>query len=712
MSLLFTLASVLTAALLFLVQPMVARMVLPAFGGSPQVWTTAMLFFQTALLAGYGYTHLTTTHLKRRTQPWFHLVVMILPLMLLPITLTIVPSGGGGVTPSIELLGALLIGVACPFVIIATSGPLVQRWFSWTDHPRAHDPYFLYAAGNVGSIGGLLAYPFLIEPYFDIEAQSRLWTVGYVLAMALLASCALIVHRRPARSAAVGSNLEKSESPLSWRRMAYWMLLAFVPSSLMLSVTAHLSTDVAAVPMLWVVPLATYLLTFAIAFSRVGSRVLQAATPMMPALVVVAVSIRSAYLGVWPTIAIQVMLVFLGGVVAHGKLSEDRPAPSQLTCFYLVVAVGGALGGLFNGLVAPLIFPTVFEYGVSAALALSLVIHWKEIVVGASRWAMPARFAVAVTLGMLPVALLLLSEFELLPAGSWLSGLTVLIVVIPLVTVLGRSGAVGAAVAAVALLPPMLQIARAEMVARTFFGVHRVIRSDATVQLVHGSTVHGAQDMSSTESRRRAISYYHSEEPLGDVFRTTADAKVVGVLGLGAGAIAAYGQPGQRFVFHEIDPMIVRIARERFTYLADTQADVEIVLGDGRLTLAGIDGRYKLLVVDAFTSDAIPVHLLTLEAVQIYLKVVEPTGIIAFNISNRYLDLGPVLRGIADELGIVVLERYGQGVAEGAVRSRWAVLARESETLHPLREDGWTELTMESQLWTDQHSSLWSLLRK
>jgi hypothetical protein len=269
---------------------------------------------------------------------------------------------------------------------------------------------------------------------------------------------------------------------------------------------------------------------------------------------------------------------------------------------------------------------------------------------------------------------------------------------------------VGLAVAFVGIIPGILVIAGAETVDRTFFGVHRVTLEDSMLELSHGTTVHGKQDMTSPESRRRATGYYHPEEPLGDVMRIKGDSGVVGVLGLGAGGLAAYGREGQTLVFHEIDPAVVRIAKQQFRYLTDTPAQVEIVLGDGRLTLAGIQERYGLLVIDAFISDAIPVHLLTLEAMRVYLGAIEPDGMILFHISNRYLELGPVLRGAADELGIVALERRGRGLGEGAFPSHWVVLAREWKTIDLLRDAGWSELAVEPQLWTDQRSSLWSAL--
>lgn len=478
----------------------------------------------------------------------------------------------------------------------------------------------------------------------------------------------------------------------------------------MLAVTAHLSTDVAAVPMLWVIPLATYLLTFTLAFSRFGPVALRLATVLAPPAVVAAIAVQPRTFGTTTVVLLQVLLVLVGGLVAHGRLSQDRPHPSQLTRFYLAIAVGGALGGIFNGLLAPLIFPAVFEYGLITALTLGLVIRWREPVAGAATWPKPLRLAAGTLLPAVPVALLSLSVLNALPSNTFLRIVTVGAFVVPLTTSLGRSGIIGLAVAIICVLPQVFQLIGATSVERTFFGVHRVVQRDSILQLIHGTTVHGTQDITSAHSRRQAISYYHPEEPFGDLMRLRGQEPVVGVLGLGAGGIAAYGQPGQTIVFHEIDPAVVRIARQEFTYLRDTPARIEIVLGDGRLTLAGMQERYGLLVTDAFSSDAVPVHLLTLEAIQQYLKAIKPHGVIAVNISNRYLDLAPVLKGAAEELGIAALERRGEGLGRGTQPSRWVALAREWETIDPLRESGWAEIPPPHLLWTDQRSSLWSVL--
>jgi hypothetical protein len=727
MAFVFTLTSVITAALLFLVQPMVARMVLPAFGGSPQVWTTAMLFFQTALLAGYGYTHLATNFFNRRAQLWVHLIVLAIPLAFLPIQLTVAPSGTEGIAPSLELLGALTLGVAVPFVVIASSGPLVQRWFSWSGHAWANDPYFLYAAGNIGSIGGLLFYPFLVEPNLSVVQQSRYWMFGYWGAATLLASSAIWVMRSmPEHEAELTKTVSKT--PVDWWQIGYWMMLAFIPSSLMLGITSHLSTDVASMPMLWIFPLVAYLLTFTIAFSRYGAPALKLATLVAPAVVVAAIMLRVQVFGTNIAIAIQVVLMLVGGLVAHGKLSENRPAPSQLTRFYLVMSIGGALGGLFNGLVAPLIFPHVFEYGLALTATIALVTSWKDPVVGSEKLTWILWMPLGLILFVIPIIPVMIArdQLESIPAslggyGLWVALFVVMILMLPMFSSLGRSLVVCLGVGVASLIPQIKEITNSKSIERTFFGVHRVTQEGDLLKLVHGTTAHGQQNMKSLESRSQATTYYHADQPFGDLIGLLSGPAHIGVVGLGAGSIAAYGSKDRPITFLEIDPAVVRIAETQFAYIKDARdrgADIKIELGDGRLTLSRKAGVYDLLAIDAFSSDAIPVHLLTVEAVQVYLNSLKPDGIIGIHISNHYLDLVPVLAGTAKELNLAMLRRRGTKVEGKFEASEWVVIARDPDRIAALKEvngledAGWTELSGRKVVWTDQRSSVWAVRRK
>lgn len=716
MIILFTLTSIVTAALLFLVQPMVARMVLPAFGGSPQVWTTAMLFFQTALLAGYGYTHLATNRLSRRVQLVVHFVVLALPLILLPIALTVAPSGKGGLAPSFELLWALTIGVAAPFVMVATSGPLVQRWFSWTNHAHAQDPYFLYAAGNIGSIGGLLAYPFLIEPNFSVAEQSQLWTYGYWLAIALLAACALTVGSRmlPEETLSVTN---KPVQKIPGSQIFSWMLLAFIPSSLMLGVTAHLSTDVASMPMLWVFPLVAYLLSFTIAFSSWGPLAFRLASWIAPAWLLAALVFRATMIGTAPAIAIQVVLVLIGGLLGHGKLAASRPEPSRLTLFYLILSIGGALGGLFNSLIAPLIFPHVFEYGLILTATLGLVTQWKQPADG-KRWPIWIWLPAGLLLFFAPILIVmsveLKSHLKWLPEENWQATLVLIVVVLPFLSRISRSNVYFIGFGLASILALFMQVNTALMMKRTFFGIHRVVRDKDLLMLAHGTTIHGRQDFSTDETRQQPLVYYHRKQPCGDLMQVAPETAHIGVVGLGAGTIAAYGTSQRPVTFHEIDPAISEIAQQQFQYIRDARdrgCQVEIVMGDGRLTLQNRNKVYDILLVDAFSSDSIPVHMLTVEGIRVYLDATKDDGLIGIHVSNRYLDLLPVLAGAAEELNLQILQKRGKKLENSADVSHWTVIARTPEQVERLKALDWKEMPEQKIIWTDQRSSIWAIRR-
>jgi spermidine synthase len=700
-------------------------MVLPAFGGSPQVWTTSMLFFQVALLVGYGYTHVTTQRLGPRIQPRFHVYLALLPLVLLPIAVDVIPSGRGGNYPSFELLAGLTLGVAAPFVLVATSGPLIQRWFSWTDHPAAQDPYFLYSAGNVGSAVGLISYPLLLEPTMSVQRQSQFWAGGYVVALLLLVACARLVEQRrslvpkyifeEARGeAGQASEMCKTQPApptvrrIGRRRRLRWIVFAFVPSSAMLAATSHLSTDVAAIPMLWVMPLGVYLLTFSIAFGRAGPAARQLATYLAGPLVVAAIVVNPVSFGVTAAVIVQILFVAVAGTIGHGLLAADRPPPSDLTRFYVLIAVGGALGGVANSLIAPLVFPTILEHPLVAAATLALVIRWREPMPLVGR-SMAIRWVVGSGLASVPLGLFILVSLERLPSNRALALVLLAVLLAPLAPRGARVGVIGVSVVVIGVLPALIQISGAELIDRTFYGVHRVFADTEEVTLVHGTTVHGMQSVLSEETRRLPQSYYHQQGPVGDLYAAYGVQGNVGVVGLGSGVMAAYGVPGQTMVFHEIDPSVAKIAGEWFSYIEDSQATVEISLGDGRLTVGGSEESYALLVLDAFTSDAIPIHLLTVEAFASYLETMDPGGVIALHISNRHLDLAPVASGLAEAHGLSVLQRTDKGDADRPPSS-WVAFAEDGATLREMEGADWKPIDIAPITWTDSRSSLWSII--
>jgi SAM-dependent methyltransferase len=703
------------AGLLFLVQPMVARLLLPLYGGSATVWSTSSLFFQVVLLAGYLYTDRTTSLLSRGAQRRLHVVVMLLPLLLLPLALPGNAAPPDDLSPVLWLLRTLLVVVGFPFLVLATTGPLVQKWYSWSGRHRAGDPYFLFAASNLGSFVGLLSYPFLIEPVLRLETQLRLWSVLFVLFVVLTGTCLTIPLRGGARSGAQAEAAPRPAVPRPSRlRVARWAAWAFLPSALMLAVTSHVSTDIAAIPLLWVVPLSIYLATFVIAFSHTGRTppVTAARVAVGLALLAAVGSYSTGLAPVWAMVLIQVVMLAAVAYAAHGHLAADRPDPQHLTGFYLVVAVGGALGGLLNGVVAPLMFDRVLEYAFLVAAVPLLLVGAQ----GRRPQADPVRsrrhrtrllgVAVAVTV---PVAVIapFISERRDLAAAVLLVPLVAVALVLPLYP---RISVV--AIALVVAVPMAIDSRDVMDHRRTFYGSYAVTGDDEAHRLRHGTTLHGLQFLD--ERRGEPTTYYAPTGPLGDVL-TEPSLVDVAVVGLGVGTVAAYGEPGQRYTFYEIDDEVVDIAADPslFTYLRDTKADVRTVVGDGRLRLAEEPAEsFDVIVLDAFSSDAIPVHLLTAEALAEYLTRLRPGGTIAVHISNRVFDLRPVLRGAADTLGLdaLVSEKTG-GEGAGATASTWVVLGSEGSLSRLQGQPGWTSLPETSVEWTDDFSSLLAVLR-
>jgi hypothetical protein len=732
------------AALVFLVQPMVAKMVLPLFGGSPNVWNTSMVFFQGALLVGYGYAHVSIRLLGVRRQLLLHLAVLALPLAALPIALPAFAAPPTGAPPAFWLLGVLLVAAGAPYTAVTTASPVLQGWFAGTDHPAARDPYFLYAMGNAGSLLGLLAYPFLIEPNLPVVGQRLVWAAGYVLFVLLVCACAIVLLRRrqPGRS---DSTVESSSptdaleaaggepsADVTWRRRLRWVLLAFVPSSLMLGVTNFLSTDIAAVPLLWVIPLGLYLVTFILAFGRRSADVPRVAGIALPVLVVALAltMVQAISLPIWLVILLHLATFFAAALLAHGLLALDRPAPARLTEYFFLLSVGGVLGGIFNALVAPLVFNFVLEYPLVIVLAL-LLRPRRAPQATPGEVSRPVRFArYRWTLDLLlPLALYLAVLILLVVATVTLRGPAVAQAA-KLVLVLGALAAVAfitkpvrfalcvGAVLAVALLVGGASL----LTERTFFGVYRVVASSHRHLLVHGTTVHGAQNFRGTPSSD-PLTYYHRTGPVGQAFEAVGRIRPIeswAVVGLGSGSMVSYATPAQSVTIYEIDPVVVSIARDPryFTYLRDARADVRVVLGDGRLTLRDApDGSLDLLFLDAFSSDAIPTHLMTREALQLYVSKLRPNGLVLFNASNRFLDLRAALEPTARSLGLSGLyqvdTRLDVAPPGDKETSIWVVLAARPEALAPLAADlRWHAIDgARGPVWSDDFSDVLSLIQ-
>lgn len=725
-----------SSALLFWVQPMFAKMVLPMLGGTPGVWNTCMVFFQGSLLAGYIYAHAATAWLGVRRQAALHVGLLLLPLSTLPIAVSMGWSPPVEENPIPWLLALLLVSVGLPFFVISASAPMLQKWFASTGHPAAKDPYFLYRASNLGSMLGLLAYPALLEPTLQLAEQSWLWSWGYGLLILLTLGCAVILWRGPVsatHSLSLGAShdshglltIEDSGSGLTVSRRIRWVALSFAPSSLMLGVTTHLSTDIAAIPLLWVIPLALYLFSFVLVFARKPILSHQFMVRRLPFLILAsAITIFSkATQPVWLLMPLHLLTFFVAAMVCHGEMAKDRPPTRHLTEFYLWMSVGGVLGGLFNALVAPMVFSTVVEFPL-AMVAASLLLPCRS---PDQQKPLSRRldFLLPLALGLVTTGLVLALQ------SSWMSNRLTHIIIFGLSALIclsfgSRPIRFGLGVGAIMLgtmyyTGPYQRILHAE---RSFFGVYRIMldREEKYRLLFHGTTIHGAQSLDPAH-RLEPLSYYYVTGPIGQLFATfngTSAKPQVAVIGLGTGSLACYGKPGHHWTFYEIDPTVERIARDSryFTYLRDCPPEIDVVLGDARLSLVKAPGRrYDLIILDAFSSDAIPLHLLTRQAMKLYLSKLAEGGILALHITNRHLNLKPVLGDLAKDMGLVSLVQGDRKISEaekkrGKAASTWAVMARRSADLGKMAQDPrWKPLAGRSvaELWTDDFSNILSV---
>ena len=729
----YTVTILLSAVLLFLVQPMFARMVLPLLGGTPAVWNTCMVFFQATLLLGYLYAHLSAKWLSPKRQAMVHLCVMALPALLLPIA---VPGNWQPPTtgnPVCWLLALLSVSVGLPFFVIATTNPLLQKWFSATGHPACKDPYFLYAASNAGSLLALISYPLLLEPSLRLAEQGWLWSAGYGLLVLSMLGSAVLLWRSPSgdreESDAAGGKVAEPVAvgePPTLRRRLKWVLWAFIPSSLMLGVTTHVSTDVASFPLLWIIPLTLYLLTFIFVFARTEIFPQSMMTRILPWLAIplaISMNATASRGAVWVLIGLNLVAFFVASMVCHGHLAKDRPNTKYLTEFYLWMSFGGVLGGLFNAMLAPLLFDRIYEYSIAIVLAC-LVIPYQP----GARQDREARM-----LDFLLPSMLVAS----IAAVAWLldmrnSGLErVVLLGVPAMvsfTFAERPVRFGLGIAAILLAGILFNLFQGEELyaERSFFGVNRVTTdSEQNVRKIyHGTTAHGWQSLDASLGSE-PMAYYHRGGPIGALFQQygRGEANRIAVVGLGCGGLAAYHEQGRHFTFYEIDPAVKRIAENRnfFSFLSDMPAeDYEIVLGDGRLTMQDAPaGQYDLIFMDAFSSDAIPVHLVTREAVQIYLDKLSDQGVLVFNITNRFVDLEEVVSALAADANLVCLSCPGTDISKaasenGGAACHFVMLARELSHLRNLPSDRrWKllEKPVGIEPWTDDFSNVVEVLK-
>ncbi|HEX6715590.1 MAG TPA: fused MFS/spermidine synthase [Pyrinomonadaceae bacterium] len=718
----FALALFTSAALLFWVQPLVAKMLLPLLGGVPSVWNTCMVFFQALLLAGYAYALLLSQRVSLRNQAIIHALLLLAAGLVLPFALSnrALASLPTQSSPIPWLLTTLLITVGPPFLLLSATAPLLQRWFSHSTHKSARDPYFLYAVSNAGSMLALLAFPFLLEPSFPIRTQSWIWSIGYAVLVTLVIMCAVLLNARKAVTSPAGDTVEQPVVTIESRQRFEWVVLAFVPSSLMLGVTTYIATDVASVPLIWIIPLALYLLTFIIAFGKkqiiklpVTSTVFVSALLILGAFI-----IMTPRVSVWVTITLHLLVFFFAALVCHQRLAQSRPPVSKLPEYYLWIAVGGVLGGIFNALLAPLIFSTAIEYPVVIILACLLrpVTPQEHATKSWLRISFPT-FIFLLTFGLA----LVVPRFEFRAKLEF--GLVLLL---PLLVCFAFSFrrplmfALSLAALMIASIPYTDAKVQTLVRERNFFGVWKVTSNpnEQFRRLYHGSTVHGIQ-LNDPIRKCEPTSYYHKDGPVGQVFdayRRKPLLMPIAAIGLGAGAISTYATKGDEWHFYDIDPAIVAIASDQryFTFLSDCMHEsYRVILGDARLRLRDAPaGKYGLLIMDAFSSDSVPAHLLTTEAMDLYLNKLSADGMLAFHISNRYLNLEPLLSGLSRRAGLsAFIRKDGERSLEGKYPSVWVAMARNDAALGPIVSDSRWRRVEGDMVWTDDFSNILSLLK-
>jgi spermidine synthase len=714
-------ALLLSALLLFSVQPMFTKMMLPSLGGSPAVWSVAMVFFQIMLLLGYLWAHALTRLFSLSVAAVAHLCLTATAFIVLPLawpTMSAPPAEGA---QALWLVGAFAISVGLPFFALAGNGPLLQAWFARSGHRAADDPYFLYAASNAGSFVALLAYPFLIEPFFGLRAQSLAWTWGFAGLLLALALCAALALA--ARSAAsVKDPALQAKAAIAWRDRLAWVGLSSVPSGLLVAATAHISTDIAAAPLLWVAPLALFLLTFIIAFRDrlpVSPRVLFLAHALTGALALS--SFPGAATNIPMQLAVHLLLLFVASLSIHHALYKRRPPASALTDFYVCMSLGGALGGLFAALVAPAIFSGVYEYPI-------LIVATFLCLPGAFAWSPQAlRTAVGFSLfaGVALVALHFAADSGFLSDAMRAAVIASLAAPILILRERPAMAAGFAGLAALASLMPGGSVSD-ERAYRSFFGVHKIglWQGGKTRILKHGTTVHGFarvlnEDGSPATQRPRPTGYYTLDGPMGEAIRSVrlqqgGRLNHIAAIGLGAGTLACHLREGEAMTFYEIDALVVDLARNSklFPFLTACAPQAPIVLGDARLTIAGQVERSDLIIVDAFSSDAIPAHLLTREAVALYLSKLAPNGVIVLHISNRAMDLRATLARVAADAGLIALHRLDVSQMNEDYRSGSRVVAfvRDAGDIGALALDGgaWSQLqpVMSRRVWSDDYSTI------
>ena len=718
-----------SASLMFVLQPLFGKILLPLLGGSPAVWNTCMVFYQTILFLGYLYAHIISSRFKPTRQIQLHSVVILLSFLALPLALpenTVPPTESD---PTLWIVWTLLIAIGLPLFVVSTTSPLIQKWFASIKHRNSDDPYFLYAASNAGSLIALISYPFIIEPHMDLSAQKTDWSLGYILLCLLIAACATLLYKSKAQHTPTEAIATPVDIKLNVRQQLHWLALAFVPSSLLLGLTNFISTDIASVPLLWIIPLTVYLLSFIIVFSTWHDAIHPIIVKIQPFILIPFITyafINPADLPYWMYLILHVIAFFFAVMVCHGELSKHRPSTQYLTQFYLIMSFGGMLGGMFNTFVAPFIFNGIYEYPLMIIAAL-LLRPWSTTPSLKSALLQLIWPASLIVIGLILYASIsdLLQYFDII---------VISLIVLTIISFLLRSKPITFAFSTGAIIFLALGLhglsSHTLYQERTFFGVLAVRESVLTDEkgqdetyheLFHGTTKHGAQRLPE-DLQKTPLTYYSRPGPMGQLFKEF-DAKNqnwnIGVVGLGAGALTCYAKESQQWTLYEIDPLVVDIASrpEYFTYMKLCAHQSTMRIGDARLSIdKELDGHFDLLIMDAFSSDSVPTHLITKEALDIYFKKLKPNGILAFHITNRHLALKKVLSIHAEQMHLAALiqEYKPQNPPPLVVATDWVVMAKKSDTLSPLslsQLGNWEKMPLyfDMKAWTDDFTNIVSI---
>jgi len=719
----------LSAFLLFWCEPMVGKMMLPLLGGAASVWITCVLFFQLMLLTGYFYAHAIERYANVRMQILIHAALMLVAVVFLPIQFTGRPDASASAHPTMWLLTSLIKAVGLPFCLVSTTAPLLQNWLSKTSTVSGRDPYFLYAVSNAGSLLALIIYPVIVEPSWGVRLQAAYWFVGYAALLALVACGAALLWMQTRHVALMrsGSTDRAERQRTDWAVRFFWLAAAFVPSGLMLAVTNHMLLNLASVPFLWVVPLAIYLITFMVAFARrfrISLKVLSTVVPLVLLVLspLIAVSRPVGNRLVWYVLGSHMLVLLAGALLCHTALASRRPDSRQLTEFYFWVALGGALGGVFVAVIAPFVFSTVVEYPLLVmAVAFFRQAREPDEPVNWGDCIHPAVVGALVALAWYIFKRLRIDITHDLKTSLGVDAVIVITAYLAQRRRIRFALAFAILVAAYRIaLPGFLDRYQTLYIARDFFGIKRVAYDlDSNMKkLLHGDTLHGQESLDPLLSGK-PISYYHETGPVGDIMKVIAGrpAQHVAVVGLGTGTMAGWARSDRHITFFDIDPQVYEISHNFFTYLRRCAAQCDVILGDGRISIEKApDNEFDVLMLDAFSSDSIPAHLVSREAIQMYLKKIKPNGMILFHVSNRYMNVEGLVAAIIVDAGLQGLVRYDDNEdAIGKTTSDYVVAARSEDDLGDLVDDlNWSTVEKPARIkpWTDDYSNMLAILKR